>query len=69
MKTMELEIVATCLECDSFGGIVIGYVLKRVANMIVIVFPLFLAGLAYLQYQGIAILNSHIRKDRWLFVY
>jgi uncharacterized membrane protein (Fun14 family) len=44
-------------------GIVIGYALKKVAKMTVIVFPLFLAGLAYLQYQGIASLNSHKFKN------
>jgi uncharacterized membrane protein (Fun14 family) len=48
---MELGIAATSLGGGFFGGIVIGYALKKVAKMIAIVVGLFLAGLAYLQYQ------------------
>jgi uncharacterized membrane protein (Fun14 family) len=54
---MELGIAATSLGGGFFGGIVIGYALKKVAKVIAIVFGLFLAGLAYLQYQGIASMN------------
>jgi uncharacterized membrane protein (Fun14 family) len=54
---MELNIVATSLGGGFFGGIVIGYALKKVAKLTVIVVGMFLAGLAYLQYQGIASLN------------
>ena len=54
---MEIGIAATSLGGGFFGGIVVGYALKKVAKMIAIVFGLFLAGLAYLQYQGIAAMN------------
>src|SRR6266487_5814873 len=54
---MEIGIAATSLGGGFFGGIVIGYALKKVAKMLAIVFGLFLAGLAYLQYQGIASMN------------
>ena len=54
---MELGIAATSLGGGFFAGIVIGYALKKVAKLIAIVLGMFLAGLAYLQYQGIASLN------------
>jgi uncharacterized membrane protein (Fun14 family) len=50
---MELGIAATSLG----GGFVIGYALKKVAKVIAVVLGLFLAGLAYLQYQGIVSMN------------
>jgi uncharacterized membrane protein (Fun14 family) len=37
-----------------FGGILIGYALKQVVKLVAVVVGLFLAGLAYLQYQQIA---------------
>ena len=40
-----------------FGGILIGYALKKVIKILSIVVGLFLAGLAYLQYQQIARIN------------
>lgn len=40
-----------------FGGILIGYALKKVIKILSIVVGLFLAGLAYLQYQQIAKIN------------
>jgi uncharacterized membrane protein (Fun14 family) len=36
-----------------FGGILIGYALKKVVKLVAIVVGLFLAGLAYLRYQQI----------------
>jgi uncharacterized membrane protein (Fun14 family) len=54
---MELGIAATSLCGGFFGGIVIGYAMKKVAKLIAIVLGMFLAGLAYLQYEGIANLN------------
>jgi len=54
---MELGIAATSLGGGFIGGIVIGYALKKVAKVIAIVLGLFLAGLAYLQYQGIVSMN------------
>ncbi|HEY9387526.1 MAG TPA: FUN14 domain-containing protein [Nitrososphaeraceae archaeon] len=40
-----------------FGGLLIGYALKKVIKMLAILAGLFLAGLAYLQYQQIASIN------------
>jgi uncharacterized membrane protein (Fun14 family) len=40
-----------------FVGILIGYALKKVIKMVAIIFGLFLAGLAYLQYHQIANIN------------
>jgi uncharacterized membrane protein (Fun14 family) len=40
-----------------FGGLLIGYALRKVIKMVAIVVGLFLAGLAYLQYQQIASIN------------
>ena len=40
-----------------FGGILLGYALKKLVKLIAIVVGLFLVGLAYLQYQQIAFVN------------
>ena len=50
---MEIGIVASSFGGGFFGGLLIGYALKKVAKIIGIVLGLFFAGLAYLQYQGI----------------
>jgi uncharacterized membrane protein (Fun14 family) len=42
-----------------FGGLLIGYALKKVIKMLAIVVGLFLAGLAFLQYQQIATIHWH----------
>ena len=39
------------------AGILLGYALKKVVKLIAVVVGLFLAGLAYLQYQQLASLN------------
>jgi uncharacterized membrane protein (Fun14 family) len=40
-----------------FIGIIIGYALKRVIKIVAVIVGLFLAGLAYLQYNQIANIN------------
>jgi uncharacterized membrane protein (Fun14 family) len=40
-----------------FGGLLLGYALKKVVKLIAVVVGLFIAGLAYLQYQQIASVN------------
>ena len=40
-----------------FIGILIGYTLKKVIKLLAVIFGLFLAGLAYLQYHQIANIN------------
>jgi uncharacterized membrane protein (Fun14 family) len=45
--------VAATLVGGFFGGILIGYALKKVVKVVAVVIGLFFAGLAYLQYQQI----------------
>jgi uncharacterized membrane protein (Fun14 family) len=40
-----------------FGGILIGYALKKIIKIVAIIAGFFLAALAYLQYQQIASIN------------
>jgi uncharacterized membrane protein (Fun14 family) len=40
-----------------FIGVLIGYALKKVIKIVAVIFGLFLAGLAYLQYHQIANIN------------
>ena len=40
-----------------FGGLLLGYALKKVVNLIAVVVGLFIAGLVYLQYQQIVSVN------------
>jgi uncharacterized membrane protein (Fun14 family) len=40
-----------------FGGLLLGYALKKVVKLIAVIVGLFIAGLAYLQYQQIASVN------------
>jgi uncharacterized membrane protein (Fun14 family) len=40
-----------------FGGLLLGYALKKVFKLIAVVVGLFIAGLAYLQYQQLASVN------------
>jgi uncharacterized membrane protein (Fun14 family) len=37
-----------------FGGLLLGYALKKLVKMVAIIVGLFLAGIAYLQYQHVA---------------
>jgi uncharacterized membrane protein (Fun14 family) len=40
-----------------FGGVFLGYALKKVVKLVAVVVGLFFAGLAYLQYQQIVKIN------------
>jgi uncharacterized membrane protein (Fun14 family) len=40
-----------------FGGLLLGYALKKVVKLIAVIAGLFIAGLAYLQYQQITSIN------------
>jgi uncharacterized membrane protein (Fun14 family) len=46
-----------------FGGLLLGYALKKVVKLIAVIVGLFLAGLAYLQYQQIASVNWDMIKN------
>jgi uncharacterized membrane protein (Fun14 family) len=40
-----------------FGGLLLGYALKKIVKIVAVVIGLFIAGLAYLQYQKLATFN------------
>jgi uncharacterized membrane protein (Fun14 family) len=49
--------IGTVVGGGLFGGLLLGYALKKVVKLIAVVVGLFIAGLAYLQYQQIASVN------------
>jgi uncharacterized membrane protein (Fun14 family) len=51
------ENLAVTLGGGFFGGILIGYALKKIIKIVAIIAGFFLAALAYLQYQQIANIN------------
>jgi uncharacterized membrane protein (Fun14 family) len=57
MNTDTLTSMSASVSGGFFGGLLIGYALKKVIKMLAIVVGLFLAGLAFLQYQQIAAIN------------
>ena len=57
MNIENLSSIATIIGGGFFGGVLIGYALKKVVKVVAIVVGLFLAGLAYLQYQQIVAIN------------
>jgi uncharacterized membrane protein (Fun14 family) len=59
MNTDTLTTISTSIGGGFFGGLLIGYALKKVIKMLAIVVGLFLAGIAYLQYQQIASIHWH----------
>jgi uncharacterized membrane protein (Fun14 family) len=59
MITDTLTSMSATIGGGSFGGPLIGYALKKVIKMLAVVVGLFLAGLAYLQYQQIATIDWH----------
>ena len=40
-----------------FGGLLLGYALKKIVKIVAVILGLFIAGLAYLQYQHMASFN------------
>jgi len=57
MNIENLSSIATIIGGGFFGGVLIGYALKKVVKVVAIVVGLFFAGLAYLQYQQIVAIN------------
>jgi uncharacterized membrane protein (Fun14 family) len=57
ISTDNLSSVAATLGGGFVMGILIGWALKKVIKLLAIIIGLFLAGLAYLQYQQIATIN------------
>ena len=57
MNTDTLTSMSASIGGGFFGGLLIGYALKKVIKMLAVVIGLFLAGLAFLQYQQIATIH------------
>jgi uncharacterized membrane protein (Fun14 family) len=57
MITDNLSSIVTTIGGGFFAGILIGWAVKKVIKLFAITVGLFLAGLAYLQYQQIASIN------------
>jgi uncharacterized membrane protein (Fun14 family) len=60
MNTDILTSMSASIGGRFFGGLLIGYALKKVIKILAIVVRLFLAGLAFLQYQQIATINRYL---------
>jgi len=54
---MNLESVGLTIGGGFFAGALIGYALKKVVKLVVVVVGLFFAGIAYLQYQQMLNIN------------
>jgi uncharacterized membrane protein (Fun14 family) len=57
MNTDTLTSISASIGGGFFAGILLGYALKKVTKMVAVIVGLFIAGLAYLQYQQIASIN------------
>ena len=57
MSTDFITATASTVGGGFFGGLLIGYALKKVVKLIAVIVGLFIAGLAYLQYHQIASFN------------
>jgi uncharacterized membrane protein (Fun14 family) len=53
MNNENITSIATIIGGGFFAGVLIGYALKKVVKIVAVVFGLFFAGLAYLEYQQI----------------
>ena len=54
MSTDAFTSISATIGGGFFGGVLLGYALKKVVKLIAVIVGLFTAGLAYLQYQQIA---------------
>ena len=54
MSTEIITSAAAAVGGGFFGGLLFGYAIKKVVKLIAVIAGLFIAGLAYLQYQQIA---------------
>jgi uncharacterized membrane protein (Fun14 family) len=59
MNTDTLTSMSATIGGGFFGGLLIGYALKKVIKMLAVVIGLFLTGLAFLQSQQIATIHWH----------
>jgi uncharacterized membrane protein (Fun14 family) len=54
MLTDSLASVPAAIGGGFFGGLLLGYALKKIVKLVAVIGGLFIAGLAYLQYQQMA---------------
>ena len=59
MNTDTLTSISASIGSGFFGGLLIGWALKKVIKILAAIVGLFLAGLAFLQYQQIATMHWH----------
>jgi uncharacterized membrane protein (Fun14 family) len=57
LNTESLSSVGASISGGFFGGMLLGYALKKVIKIAAVIVGLFISGLGYLQYQQIASIN------------
>jgi uncharacterized membrane protein (Fun14 family) len=57
MVVDNISSIGTVVGGGFFGGLLLGFAIKKVVKLIAVVVGLFIAGLAYLQYQQLASIN------------
>src|ERR671911_1347606 len=57
MKMDNISYIGAVVGGGFFGGLLLCYALKKVVKLIAVIVGLFIAGLAYLQYQQLASVN------------
>jgi uncharacterized membrane protein (Fun14 family) len=57
MIVESINSIAATIGGGFFGGLLLGYAVKKVVKLIAVVVGLFIAGLVYLQYQQLASFN------------
>jgi uncharacterized membrane protein (Fun14 family) len=57
MDTNTISPLATTIGGGFFGGALLGYAIKKIVRIATIIVGLFIAGLAFLQYQQMASIN------------
>jgi uncharacterized membrane protein (Fun14 family) len=63
MNADTLTSISATIGGGFFGGLLLGYALKKVVKLIAVICGLFIAGLAYLQYQQLATFNWDSIED------
>jgi uncharacterized membrane protein (Fun14 family) len=57
MDTYTISPLAATIGGGFFGGVLLGYAIKKIVRIATIIVGLFIAGLAFLQYQQMAFIN------------
>ena len=59
MDTYTISPLAATIGGGFFGGVLLGYAIKKIVRIATIIVGLFIAGLAFLQYQQMVSINWH----------